>query len=218
MECSILDCVLNKSYDRAEWMACSSAKPWRREKCGCSLELKFQSFDTPRFFPFCAASLVIHTGDRLTFRAVVTRVWASSIEVYVCSHADVRRAYPPPPEGIQPCPGPASRFTNEAFLTLVALTPTLGPGPYTVASPAHGNWTRLQHDGHLTPVHEDGSPALSVEGMRRRQSTMLPTSATPVKIGAAIIEPAAEGTLVDIVRGADKRRAERLDMREMLLR
>ncbi|KAG8894437.1 Acyl-coenzyme A thioesterase 12 [Tulasnella sp. 403] len=51
-------------------------------------------------------------GDVLTFRAVVTRTWRSSIEVYVCSHADI--------------PGAASspRFTNECFLSLVSSSPT----------------------------------------------------------------------------------------------
>jgi len=54
-------------------------------------------------------------GDILTFRAVVTKAWKSSIEVYVCSHADI--------------PGSANprtslRFTNECFLTLVALSST----------------------------------------------------------------------------------------------
>jgi len=52
-------------------------------------------------------------GDVLTFRAVVTRAWKSSVEVYVCSHADI--------------PGSATlrsslRFTNECFFTLVALS------------------------------------------------------------------------------------------------
>lgn len=161
----------------------------------------------------------VATGEVLTFRAAVTRVWTSSIEVYVCSHADVRRAYPPPPEGIQPRPGPASRFTNEAFLTLVALTPTPAPGSFAIASPAFGNWTHLPHDGHLPPVREDVSPATSLEDRKPRRSMMVPTSASPVRIGAAIVEPDdGDEALLDIVRGADKRRAERLEMREMLLR
>lgn len=157
----------------------------------------------------------VATGEVLTFRAVVTRVWTSSIEVYVCSHADVRRA--PSPEGVQPCPGPASRFTNEAFLTLVALTPTHGHETAAARSGLH-----LSHDGHLSPVQEDTSESTVLvddrHPNRRRATTMLPTSASPVRIGVAIIEPSAKAPLVDIVRGAEKRRAERLEMRELLLR
>ncbi|KAG8690120.1 Acyl-coenzyme A thioesterase 12 [Ceratobasidium sp. 423] len=151
----------------------------------------------------------------LTFRAVVTRVWTSSIEVYVCSHADVRRPYPPTPERIN-SPSPSSRFTNEAFLTLVALIPT--PGPHTSGSPSRGNWTHL-HDGQLTPVLEDAEPVKSAEDRRQhRRSMMVPTSANPVKIGASVMVPMMDEAAADIVRGADKRRAERLEMREMLLR
>ncbi|CAE6505743.1 unnamed protein product [Rhizoctonia solani] len=157
----------------------------------------------------------------LTFRAVVTRVWTSSIEVYVCSHADVRRPYPSAPEGEATSSScPSSRFTNEAFLTLVALTPTLAPGlgPFKPGSPVQGNWTHL-HDGHLPPVLENASPVKSAEDRRlRRRSMMVPITANPVKIGASVIVPTTDEVVADIVRGADKRRAERLDMREMLLR
>jgi len=52
-------------------------------------------------------------GDVLTFRAVVTRAWKSSVEVYVCSHADVPGSA---------TPRSSLRFTNECFLTLVALS------------------------------------------------------------------------------------------------
>ncbi|KAG9003451.1 Acyl-coenzyme A thioesterase 12 [Tulasnella sp. JGI-2019a] len=53
-------------------------------------------------------------GDVLTFRAVVTKSWKSSIEVYVCSHADIPGSA---------TPRTSVRFTNECFLTLVALSP-----------------------------------------------------------------------------------------------
>ncbi|CAE6447287.1 unnamed protein product [Rhizoctonia solani] len=161
----------------------------------------------------------VATGEVLTFRAVITRVWTSSIEVYVCSHADVRRPYPPAPEGTS-SPSSSSRFTNEAFLTLVALTPTPtpGPGPFAPGSPAQGNWTHL-HEGHLTPVLEDASPVKSAEDKRlHRRSMMVPTTASPVKIGASVIVPSSDETVANIVRGADRRRGERLEMREMLLR
>ncbi|KAG9017996.1 Acyl-coenzyme A thioesterase 12 [Tulasnella sp. 427] len=52
-------------------------------------------------------------GDVLTFRAVVTKTWRSSIEVYVSSHADI-----PGSE----TPSSSSRFTNECFISLVALS------------------------------------------------------------------------------------------------
>ncbi|KAL5634664.1 hypothetical protein ACGC1H_002639 [Rhizoctonia solani] len=161
----------------------------------------------------------VATGEVLTFRAVVTRVWTSSIEVYVCSHADVRRPYPSAPEAASSS-YPSSRFTNEAFLTLVALTPTLAPGlgPFGPGSPAQGNWTHL-HEGHLTPVLEDASPVKSAEGRRlHRRSMMVPITASPVKIGASVIVPTTDEVVANIVRGGDKRRAERLEMREMLLR
>ncbi|KAF8753571.1 hypothetical protein RHS01_06983 [Rhizoctonia solani] len=160
----------------------------------------------------------VATGEVLTFRAAITRVWTSSIEVYVCSHADVRRPYPSTPEGAS-APSPLSRFTNEAFLTLVALTPTLNPSlrPFVPGSPAQGNWTHL-YEGQLTPVLEDISPAKSAEDRRlHRRSMMAPTAASPVKIGASVIIPVDE-VVGNIVRGADRRRAERLEMREMLLR
>ncbi|CAE6409178.1 unnamed protein product [Rhizoctonia solani] len=160
----------------------------------------------------------VATGEVLTFRAVITRVWTSSIEVYVCSYADVRRTHPSAPEGAND-PNPLSRFTNEAFLTLVALTPTLDPShrPLMSGSPAQGNWTHL-HEGQLTPVLEDRSPVKSAEEKRlHRRSMMVPTTASPVKIGASIIIPVDEA-VGSIVKGADKRRAERLEMREMLLR
>ncbi|GAB1523079.1 hypothetical protein RhiTH_006208 [Rhizoctonia solani] len=160
----------------------------------------------------------VATGEVLTFRAAITRVWTSSIEVYVCSHADVRRPYPSTPEGAS-APSPLSRFTNEAFLTLVALTPTLNPSlrPFVPGSPAQGNWTHL-YEGQLTPVLEDISPAKSAEDRRlHRRSMMVPTAASPVKIGASVIIPVDE-VVGNIVRGADRRRAERLEMREMLLR
>ncbi|CAE6439280.1 unnamed protein product [Rhizoctonia solani] len=151
----------------------------------------------------------------LTFRAVVTRVWTSSIEVYVCSYADVRRPYPPAESRSS-----SSRFTNEAFLTLVALTPTLAPGlgPLRAGSPGQGNWTHL-HEGHLTPVLEDVSPVKSAEDRRlHRRSMMVPTTASPVKIGVSVIVPTNDEIVAKIVRGADKRRAERLELRELLLR
>ncbi|CAE6415534.1 unnamed protein product [Rhizoctonia solani] len=156
----------------------------------------------------------------LTFRAVITRIWTSSIEVYVCSHADVRRPYPCVSESAN-APSPLSRFTNEAFLTLVALTPTTGPNPslrpLMPGSPAQGNWTHL-HEGQLTPVLEDTSPAKSTEERRlNRRSMMVPAATTPVKIGASIVIPVDEA-VGSIVRGGDKRRTERLEMREMLLR
>ncbi|CAE6527953.1 unnamed protein product [Rhizoctonia solani] len=151
----------------------------------------------------------------LTFRAVITRIWTSSIEVYVCSHADVRRPYPPTPERTNST-NPSSRFTNEAFLTLVALTPTLGP--LMSGSLGQGNWTHL-HEGHLTPVLEDASPVRSAEESRpHRRSMMVPTTANPVKIGASVIVHATDEAVADIIQGADRRRAERLEMREMLLR
>ncbi|KAG8713481.1 Acyl-coenzyme A thioesterase 12 [Ceratobasidium sp. 394] len=138
----------------------------------------------------------VATGEVLTFRAIVTRVWTSSVEVYVCSHADVRRSYPPPPGGAQPPPGPAFRFTNEAFLTLVALTPT--------------------------PMNVSPFPEPEVEHVFiDRRPTMLPTTAAPVRIGATI-EPSGEeeecAVLAAVIQGAEKRRAERLEMRELLLR
>ncbi|KAG9104641.1 Acyl-coenzyme A thioesterase 12 [Ceratobasidium sp. 370] len=142
----------------------------------------------------------VATGEVLTFRAIVTRVWTSSVEVYVCSHADVRRSYPPAPGGPQPSPGPAFRFTNEAFLTLVALTPTP-----MVASPSS------------TPAVEN-SQHVFID----RRPTMLPTTAAPVRIGAAIIVPPGEeeedAVLAAVIQSAEKRRAERLEMRELLLR
>ncbi|QRV89995.1 thioesterase superfamily protein [Ceratobasidium sp. AG-Ba] len=135
----------------------------------------------------------VATGEVLTFRAIVTRVWTSSVEVYVCSHADVRRPYPPPPDG---APGPASRFTNEAFLTLVALTPT--------------------------PAFASVSTKRDIEDLHHRRSSVLPTVSAPVTIGAAIIEPSEEegegAVLANVIKGAEKRRAERLEMRDLLLR
>jgi hypothetical protein len=51
---------------------------------------------------------------------------------------------------------------------------------------------------------------------------MLPMSAAPMRIGAAVVGPSNEEAddeiLASTMRGADKRRAERLEMREMLLR
>ncbi|KAG8741927.1 Acyl-coenzyme A thioesterase 12, partial [Ceratobasidium sp. 414] len=137
----------------------------------------------------------------LAFRAIVTRVWASSVEVYVCSHADVRRPHPPPPGGPQPSPGPAFRFTNEAFLTLVALTPTP-----MVASPSSSPKPEMEDSQHV---------------FIERRPTMLPTTAAPVRIGVAIIEPSDEeeedAVLAAVIQGAEKRRAERLELRELLL-
>ncbi|KAJ1307839.1 hypothetical protein OPQ81_001921 [Rhizoctonia solani] len=164
----------------------------------------------------------VATGEVLTFRAVVTRVWTSSIEVYVCSHADVRRPYPPAPDGANNL-SPSSRFTNEAFLTLVALTPTPTPAPAPVPAPfttgsPQGNWTHL-HEGHLSHVLEDASPGKYAEERRlSRRSMMVPATASPVKIGASVIVPTNDEVVASIIRGADKRRAERLEMREMLLR
>lgn len=134
----------------------------------------------------------VATGEVLTFRAIVTRVWASSVEVYVCSHADVRRPYPPPPEAPSSYPGPALRFTNEAFLTLVALTPT--------------------------PTLASVSTKRDLDFQRR--SSLLPSSAALVNIGAVIVEPPGEDgeILANVIKGAEKRRTERLEMRDLLLR
>jgi len=155
----------------------------------------------------------VATGEVLTFRAIVTRVWTSSVEVYVCSHADVRRPYPTP-EGQDPSSDSASRFTNEAFLTLVALTPTLSPAttPF-ISSPNKMLGSRLNDEPVVVEAHEKQS---------RRMSTMLPMAATPIRIGCAIIEPISEegdeGVLAAVMRGAEKRRVERLETRELLLR
>jgi len=56
----------------------------------------------------------VATGEVLTFRAVVTKVFGSSIEVYCCCHADIPGS---------PTPLSTPRFTNECFFTLVALSP-----------------------------------------------------------------------------------------------
>jgi hypothetical protein len=69
---------------------------------------------------------------------------------------------------------------------------------------------------------EDSQHVFVEDHQARRRSTMLPTSAAPIRIGAAIVEPSSEEgddeVLAGTMRGADKRRAERLEMREMLLR
>ncbi|KIO34378.1 hypothetical protein M407DRAFT_240679 [Tulasnella calospora MUT 4182] len=89
-----------------EWMektALLSAQRLKREDCSWTTAgmdgLEFRE--------------AVAIGDVLTFRAVVTKTWRSSIEVYVSSHADI-----PGSE----TPSSSSRFTNECFISLVALS------------------------------------------------------------------------------------------------
>ncbi|KAG8918988.1 Acyl-coenzyme A thioesterase 12 [Tulasnella sp. 417] len=89
-----------------EWMektALLSAQRLKREECSWTTAgmdgLEFRE--------------AVAIGDVLTFRAVVTKTWRSSIEVYVSSHADI-----PGSE----TPSSSSRFTNECFISLVALS------------------------------------------------------------------------------------------------
>lgn len=73
--------------------------------------------------------------------------------------------------------------------------------------------SRLNDESVVVEAHEKQS---------RRMSIMLPTAATPIRIGCAIIEPISEegdeGVLTAVMRGAEKRRVERLETRELLLR
>jgi len=117
----------------------------------------------------------VAVGHVLTFRAVITKIWTSSMEVYVCSHAGMifNSAYIICTKIVylaldvtDPAAGPGPRFTNECFLTLVALS--------------------------------------------RKTSS-------PFNINSEVI-PKLGAPSTEVWEGADDRKQERLDLKEMLVR